>query len=319
MPEPYRVVVADFLEESTIEAPILLDLARIELIGAHSEAELLDHLPRTDALILYHDVAMLTDAAMQQLKGCRGIVRAGVGYNNIDLAAASGRGIQVCNVPDYGAEEVADHAMMLLLSVIRRLIACHESIRNGDWEPSLVTGTPRLRGRTLGLVGAGRIGTAMALRAKAFGLNVRFFDPHAAPGFEKAIGIPRVESIEELFESSQFISIHCYLDDSTHHLVNRDLLRRLPGEAVLINTARGPVVDQNALIEALEEDRLLGAGLDVFEREPLDDVRLRNHPRVVLTPHVAFYSVEGFAEMRRKSAEEVRRLLLGQPPRCPVN
>ena len=262
---------------------------------------------------------MLGPAAIDRLDGCRGIVRAGVGYNNIDVAAASRRGLFVCNVPDYGAEEVADHAIMLLLAVVRRLIPSHEAIRGGGWDVPIVHGTPRLRGRTLGLLGCGRIGTATALRAKAFGLDVVFYDPHVAPGYEKAIGARRAATAEELFERSQFISVHCYLDTSTHHLVNADLLGRMPADGVLVNTARGPVVDQEALLAALDSGRLIGAGLDVVEREPLDDDRLRRHPKVVLTPHVAFYSVEGFDEMRRKSAEEVRRLLLGEPPRCPVN
>lgn len=319
MPDRFRVVVADFLTDAAVEAPILDDLATIELLGARSEADLLDRLPGADALLLYHDVTMLGPAAIDRLDGCRGIVRAGVGYNNIDVAAASRRGLLVCNVPDYGAEEVADHAIMLLLAVIRRLIPAHEAIRAGGWDVPVVHGTPRLRGRTLGLLGCGRIGTATALRAKAFGLDVVFYDPHVAPGYEKAIGARRAATAEELFERCPFISVHCYLDASTHHLVDADLLGRMPADGVLVNTARGPIVDQEALLAALDSGRLIGAGLDVVEREPLDDDRLRRHPKVVLTPHVAFYSVEGFDEMRRKSAEEVRRLLLREPPRCPVN
>jgi phosphoglycerate dehydrogenase-like enzyme len=262
---------------------------------------------------------MLTEATIAQLQHCKGIVRAGVGYNNIDIEAADRRGIPVCNVPDYGAEEVADHAIMMLLAVVRRLLPSHDSIRRGGWEVPIVYGVPRLRGRTLGLVGCGRIGTATAIRAKAFGLDVVFYDPYLAPGFEKAIGVRRASSAEELFEQSDYVSVHCYLDEDSRHLVNANRLARMRAGGVLVNTARGPIVDQEALIEALDSGHLAGAGLDVVEREPLDDDRLRSHPRVILTPHVAFYSVEGFLEMRRKSAEEVRRLLLGQPLRCPVN
>jgi phosphoglycerate dehydrogenase-like enzyme len=319
MADPYHVVVTDFLTEADIERPILGDIARIHLAEAASEGDLADTMPSADALIVYHDVPMLTGATIDRLGRCRGIVRAGVGYNNIDIEAADRRGIPVCNVPDYGAEEVADHAIMMLLAVVRRLMPSHESIRRGGWDVPIVYGVPRLRGRTLGLVGCGRIGTATAIRAKAFGLDVVFYDPYLAPGFEKAIGVRRASSAEELFEQSDYVSVHCYLDEHSRHLVNADRLARMRSGGVLVNTARGPIVDQEALIEALDSGHLAGAGLDVVEREPLDDDRLRSHPRVILTPHVAFYSVEGFLEMRRKSAEEVRRLLLGQPPRCPVN
>ncbi|WP_152049658.1 C-terminal binding protein [Tautonia marina] len=319
MADRFRVLVTDFLTETEVEQPVLHELAQIELAGAHDETELFDLLPTADALIVYHDVPMLTEATINRLDRCQGIVRAGVGYNNIDIEAAGRRGIPVCNVPDYGAEEVADHAMMMLLAVVRRLVPCHSSIVKGDWEVPIVYGVPRLRGRTIGLVGCGRIGTAMAIRAKAFGLDVVFYDPHVPPGFEKALGVRRTDSIEELFEQSQFVSVHCYLDASSHHLVNAKRLALMPENGVLINTARGPIVDQEALLSALDSERLAGAGLDVVEREPLDDDRLRHHPRVLLTQHVAFYSVEGFIEMRRKSAEEVRRLLLGQPLRCLVN
>ncbi len=139
------------------------------------------------------------------------------------------------------------------------------------------------------------------------------------PGLDKALGIRRVNRLEELLEQSPFVSLHCYLDAASYHLINAEALARMPEDGILINTARGPVVDQTALLEALDRGRLLGAGLDVVEREPLDDERLRHHPRVILTPHSAFYSVEGFVELRSKAAEEVRRLLRGEPPRCPVN
>jgi len=319
MAERFRVVVADFLDRSEAEVPILGDLADIVLAGGHAEADLFDLLPEADALILYHDIPLLGDAAFARARRCRGVVRAGVGYNNVDVAAARRRGIVVCNVPDYGTEEVADHAVMLLLAVVRQLVPCDAAIRHGAWDYRAQIQTRRLRGRTLGLVGCGRIGTATALRAKAFGLDVVFYDPLLAPGLEKALGVRRADRLEDVLEQSPLVSLHCYLDETTYHLIDASALERMPRGGVLINTARGPVVDQHALVEALDSGHLFGAGLDVVEREPLDDERLRHHPRVVLTPHSAFYSVEGFVELRRKTAEEVRRLLLGEPPRCPVN
>jgi C-terminal binding protein len=319
MAERFRVVVADFLDEMEVEAPILGDLAEIVLAGGHAEDDLFDLVPEADALILFHEIPQMTDATFSRTRRCRGVVRAGVGYNNVDIAAAGRRGIVVCNVPDYGTEEVADHALMLLLAVVRQLIPSVAAIRGGGWDYRTQLETRRLRGRTLGLVGCGRIGAATALRAKAFGLDVVFYDPLVAPGFEKALGVRRAERLKDLLEQSPYVSLHCYLDETTYHLIDAAALARMPRGGVLINTARGPVVDQDALVEALDSGHLFGAGLDVVEREPLDDERLRNHPRVILTPHSAFYSIEGFVELRRKVAEEVRRLLLGEPPRCPVN
>lgn len=319
MPDRPRVVITDFLREADLEAAVLADLADVVTAGARAEDDLAGHLAEADALIVYHEIPMLTDFSFARAPRCRGLVRGGVGYNNVDLAAAGRRGIVACNVPDYGTEDVADHAMALLLAVARLIVPSDASIRSGAWDTAVAAPAPRLRGKTLGLVGCGRIGTAMALRGKAFGLDVAFFDPFAAPGYEKALGVRRAATLAELLEQALFLSVHCYLDPSTFHLIDSEALARLPDGAVVINTARGPIVDQEALLEALDSGRLLGAGLDVLEREPLDDHRLRLHPRVVLTPHSAFHTVEGSQELRRKTAEEVRRLLLGQPPRCPVN
>jgi phosphoglycerate dehydrogenase-like enzyme len=315
----FRVVIADFLDESSIEADVLGEIADIVLARAHSEDELAGWVGDADALILFHDLEMLGAATFERAGRCRVLVRAGVGFNNVDREAAGRRGVVVCNVPDYGTEEVADHALMLLLAVARRLLICDRSLRHGEWDYQNAIPAPRLRGRTLGLVGCGRIGSAMALRAKPIGLDVAFFDPYVVPGHEKALGVRRADSLEALLEQSHIVSVHCYLGPETHHLIDARGLERMPAGGILVNTARGPIVDQDALVAALETDRLAGAGIDVFEREPLDDDRLRRHPNVVLTPHCAFYSVEGFLELRRKAAEEVRRVLLGHPPLNPVN
>ena len=159
----------------------------------------------------------------------------------------------------------------------------------------------------------------MALRGKALGMNVVIHDPFIPQGVEKALGVARVEKIEDLFRQSHFLSVHCPLDETTHHLVDARAFELMPGGSYLVNTARGPVVDQKALIEALDSGKLAGAGLDVFENEPLNDNRLPQFPNVLLTPHSAFYSVEGFIELRTKTALEARRFLLGEKPLNPVN
>jgi phosphoglycerate dehydrogenase-like enzyme len=319
MSERFTVLIADFLDETSIESAILGDIADLIMARAMEETELRPYLPRADAIMLFHDISIVGESSFARAPRCRCIVRAGVGYNNIDIAAASRHGVVVCNVPDYGTEEVADHALMFLLALARRLVSSHQAIRAGTWDYKTALGTPRLRGKTLGLIGCGRIGTATGLRAKALGLDVVFYDPYLRQGMDKALGLRRTDRLEELLEQSHFVSLHCYLDESNRHMLNARTIARMRPGAFLINTARGPLVDAHALLDALDSGQLAAAALDVVEREPLDDERLRQHPRVLLTPHTAFYSVEGYAELRTKTAQEVRRILLGEPPRNPVN
>jgi D-3-phosphoglycerate dehydrogenase len=319
MAKRFTVLIADFLDETSIESAVLGDIAQFIMARASEEGQLAEYLPDADAILLFHDLSILSELSFARAPKCRCVVRAGVGYNNVDVEAAARHGVIVCNVPDYGTEEVADHAIMFLLALARRLVISHEAIRGGTWDYRTALGTPRLRGKTFGVVGCGRIGTAAALRAKALGLDVVFFDPYLRQGMDKALGIRRVYQLDELLEQSHFVSLHCYLDASTRHLINAQSIARMRPGAILINTARGPVVDEAALLDALDSGHLYAAGLDVIEREPLDYERLRNHPKVLLTPHTAFYSVEGYNELRSKTAEEVRRILLGEAPRNPVN
>jgi C-terminal binding protein len=319
MSDRFTVLIADFLDETSIESVILEDIARIVLAKAKDETELADHLPDADAILLFHDITLIGERSFSRAPRCRCVVRAGVGYNNIDLAAATRHGVIVCNVPDYGTEEVADHAIMFLLSIVRRLVPSHTAIRAGTWDYRTAVGAPRLRGKTFGVVGCGRIGTATALRALALGLDVVFFDPFLRQGMDKALGIRRVFQLEELLAQSHFVSLHCYLDSTTRHMINARTLALMRPGAVLINTARGPLVDERALLEALDSGHISSAGLDVVECEPLENDRLRIHPNILLTPHTAFYSVEGYTELRTKTAQEAKRILLGEPPRNPVN
>jgi phosphoglycerate dehydrogenase-like enzyme len=319
MPDRFNVVIADFLEEVSIESAVLGDIADLVMAHAMDESELTAFLPAADAILLFHDISIIGESSFAKARKCQCVVRAGVGFNNVDVEAATRHDIIVCNVPDYGSEEVADHAIMFLLAMVRKLLPSYDAIRGGVWDYRTAVGAPRLRGKTFGVVGCGRIGTAAALRAKALGLDVVFYDPLVPQGIDKALGIRRVHRFEELLEQSHFVSIHCYLDPTTRHMFNDAAFSRMRDGAYLVNTARGPVVDENALLAALDSGRLAAAALDVVEREPLDDERIRNHPRVLLTPHTAFYSVEGYVELRTKTAEEVRRILLGEAPRNPVN
>jgi C-terminal binding protein len=318
MTSRFRVVVTDYLAEAGSEKRVLDDIADITLLQTHDEAAVIPHAGQADVLLVYHDIK-LSERAIASLTKCKGIVRCGVGFDNVDIHAAGTRGMVVCNVPDYGTEEVADHALLLLLALARRLIPAEHSVRAGNWDPVVVFGTPRLRGKTLGIVGCGRIGAALALRAKALGLRVLIYDPYQRDGIEKSLGVERVPRLEELLPQSDFISLHCPLTRETRHILNAATLGQLPRGAYVINTARGPCVDADGLLAALESGQVAFAALDVVEREPLDDERVRKHPRILLTPHSAFYSVDGFHEMRFKGAQEARRMLLGEPVRNPVN
>jgi phosphoglycerate dehydrogenase-like enzyme len=312
------VTVTDHLPEASVEHAVLDAVADLHLLQSSDEADVVRRTPAADVLLVFHDIK-LTERSLAELPRCKGVIRCGVGFDNVDLEAAGRHGIVVCNVPDYGTEEVADHALLLLLALARRLLPVNQALRAGTWDLTQVFGTPRLRGRTVGVIGCGRIGTAFALRARALGMRVLFYDPYQPPGLEKALGLERCWRLEEFLPQAEFVSLHCPLTKETRHLLNARTLALLPRGAYVINTARGPCIDLNALRAALDSGHLAFAGVDVFEREPLDDEALRRHPRVLLTPHAAFYSVEGFAEMRTKGAEEARRLVLGEPVRNPVN
>jgi C-terminal binding protein len=318
MTQRFLVAVADYLTENEQELKVLADIADVKLLGADTEDRLLQSAGTFDALLVYHSTR-ITEKALAAMTKCRGIVRCGVGYDNVDLRAAGIRGIVVCNVPDYGTEEVADHALMLLLAMARRLLPCDHAIRAGVWSKETHVGTPRLRGRTLGIIGCGRIGSALALRAKAIGMRVVFYDPYQPDGIDKALGVERCYKLDVLLSQAEFVSLHCLLTTETRHLLNARTLAQLPRGAYVINTARGPCLDLNSLYDALQSEQVGYAALDVVEIEPLDDERIRKHPRVVLTPHAAYYSVEGFREMRVKGALEARRMLMGEVVRNPVN
>lgn len=330
MPRP-RVVVTDFIREPLDqERRVLGDAADVEALDATSEEELIGRIEDADAIMLYHALS-ITRATIERLEHCRLIVRCGVGYDNVDCTAARERGIPVANVPDYGSEEVADSALGLMLALTRGIHLYNQRLLRGSgpWSYEQARPLRRLRGRTLGLVGIGRIGTATALRAKPLGLNVLFYDPYVPDGTDKALGVRRCDSLRALLEQSDIVSLHCPLSEETRRLINRESLLWMQPGACLVNTARGGVVDPAAVLEALVAGRLAGAALDVLPTEPPaeDDPLLvawrdPSHPahdRLILNPHAAFYSEEGLDEMRIKGSQNCLRVLRGQPPRNVVN
>jgi C-terminal binding protein len=321
-----KVVVCDFVGEPLeAERRILGDLADIVALEARTEADLAGKVEDADAIMLYHIVRMGA-ATIKRLQRCRLIVRCGVGFDNVDLEAATTQGIYVANIPDYGTEDVADTALAMALNLARGIHFQNSRLRRGEgpWSYTQVQPLHRLRGRSLGIVGLGRIGTATALRAKAFGFEVLFYDPYVPQGADKALGIRRVETLEDLLGQAHIVSLHCPLSQETHHLINRESVRHMLPGSYLVNTARGGVVDGNAVVEAIAAGHLAGAGLDVLEGEPpsADDPILRawrnsNHPahdRLIVNPHSAFYSEEGLLDMRVKGSRNCRRVLIGEKP-----
>jgi len=268
-----------------------------------------------DALVM--SWVPVTREVIGQLRRCRVIVRFGIGVDMIDLEAATERGILVCNTARYCLDEVSNHAMGLLLMLNRGLLQDVDSLRSSGWFRSQDNPPRRLTGQRLGLVGLGNIGRLVASKARGFGLEVVAYDPYVRGGNTNGI---RLVDLDELLATADIVSVHCPLNASTQHLLGRRELGLMRPTAFLINTARGPIVDQAALVEALSERRLAGAGLDVFETEPLPaDDPLRRLDNVILTPHSASWSVESSDECRRTAVEHVVTVLRGGVPSDVVN
>jgi len=253
------------------------------------------------------------------LECCRAIVTYSVGFDHIDLAAARDRGIGVSNTPDWCVDEVANHVMALLLAANKKIALHDRNLRAGRWDHGVLPPLHRITGQTLGLVGVGRIGAAVAERARPFGLRTLAFDPFVPPERVAALGAEPAASLDELLAQADYVSLHVPLTPATRHLIGAAQLARMRPSAYLINAARGPVVDEAALVEALQSGAIAGAALDVYEREPLAaDSPLLALESVTLTPHCASYSEEGYLDRRQKAAEEMVRYLAGRPARTPL-
>jgi C-terminal binding protein len=300
----------------------------VEVIhGGAPHSESLDSLPdelcaRVDGLLIFRH--WLKPHHIARFPKLKVVVRMGVGYDRLDRAACAARGITVCNVPDYGTMEVADHAVTLALA-LRRGIALHHDLQRADppapWRYLDHPLIRRMEVQGFGILGLGRIGTAAALRAKAFGFKVRFFDPYLPNGVDRALGIGRARSLDELLAGSDVLSIHVPDTRGTRGMVGAAELAKLPKDAIVVNTARGTSLDIDALEAALRSGHLAGAGLDVIPVEPPVDpvpkllaAYRRREPwltgRLIVTPHSAFHTPEAWADIRRKSAETMRDVLL---------
>ncbi|XP_036272956.1 C-terminal-binding protein 1 isoform X6 [Pipistrellus kuhlii] len=260
--------------DCTVEMPILKDVATVAFCDAQSTQEIHEKvLNEAVGALMYHTIT-LTREDLEKFKALRIIVRIGSGFDNIDIKSAGDLGIAVCNVPAASVEETADSTMCHILNLYRRTTWLHQALREGTRVQSVeqirevASGAARIRGETLGIIGLGRVGQAVALRAKAFGFNVLFYDPYLPDGTERALGLQRVNTLQDLLFHSDCVSLHCGLNEHNHHLVNDFTVKQMRQGAFLVNTARGGLVDEKALAQALKEGRIRGAALDVHESEP---------------------------------------------------
>ena len=317
----FRVVLTDHRFPDLGPMREVLEAGEAELIDAQaSTAEAVaDATAEADAVLNVR--APVTELAIGRMRRCRLITRLGIGVDTVDVAAATRRGIPVANVPNYCIDEVADHALTLMLAWARRLSAFVDAAHRGVFEPGRidVAAPPRLRGQTLGLVGFGRIGRAVALRAGAFGLRTIVFDPYVTAEVVAREGLTLVD-LETLLGSADYVSLHCALTDETRGLMNDAAFARMKPTALLVNVARGGIIERAALLAALRTGRIAGAALDVFDVEPLvAGDPLLDAPNLLATPHVAWYSSGSLAELPVLGAQETVRVLHGEVPRNVVN
>jgi D-3-phosphoglycerate dehydrogenase len=290
--------------------------AELKLAKSSSLEDILAVARDADAVLTTY--AKITGDMIPQMTRCRIIARFGIGVDNVDIPVATSQGIVVTRVPDYCLDEVSDHAMALLLALIRKIPSSNARTQAGEWKMPAVVPIHRLRGTVLGLVAFGQIPQLVAPKAKAFGMRVVTYDPYIPDEVLKRAGVDRVE-FDELVRISDYISIHTPLMPATHHLFNADVFSRMKPGAYIVNTARGPIIDEAALAQALDQKKIAGAALDVMEKEPPGSSPLFGRDNIIVTPHTSFYSEESLVDLQTKAAEEVVRVLTGQAPKNPVN
>jgi D-3-phosphoglycerate dehydrogenase len=312
----YQVVITDCDHGSIEEEKDEFGRMGAELILAQvqKEEDLIRLCKEADGLI--NQYASLTRRVFENLTKCKVVSRYGVGVDSVDLKAATDFGIIVANVPDYCMDEVANQTISMILTLIRKTAFFDKKVKSGEWDFHMGIPIHRTRGKTLGLIGCGKIGLEVGKKISAFGVRVVAFDPYLDKTQE---GI-ELKDFDTVLKESDFISIHCPLNDSTRHLIGEQEFRKMEKKPIIINTSRGPIVDEKALIQALEQGLISGAGLDVLEKEPPDVQNpLLKMENVILSPHVGFYSEESISELKRRTAKNVADVLRGRRPDSVVN
>ncbi len=316
--KPIVVVAHDEFTDATVEEDVLSAIGATVLYPRNlTTPEAIEAAIEADALIVARQ--KVSGEMLSRLRRCRIVSRAGTGVDNIDVGAATKYGIWVTNVPDYSVDEVSTHAIALLLAYVRRIPRLVEMTRQGIWDSMLVRPLERLAGQNLGVLGFGRIGRAVAKKGIGLGLSVTAHDPFVDAASMREMGVRSVD-FETILRTSDFLTLHMPLSNATHHIIDAKALPLMKPTAFLINTARGGLVDENALLCAVESGTIAGAALDALlaEPPPLDDPLLRDE-RIMITPHIGWYSEASGRDMRAWSAQEVVRVLSGERPRYPVN
>lgn len=309
-------ILRDYADLHTVLAQLPLRVTVLPFLTTEDEV-----IARTrDAAALVVASSPVSRKVMSALGNLKVVVRTGVGYDVIDIPAATELGVVAVNIPDLWVREVANHTMGLLLAWNRKIITLDRDVHAGSWTPGVPGAwTGSVYGETVGIVGLGNIGSAFARRVAAFEVSVIAHDPYVEDAHFKALGVERV-SLEALAERSDYVSVHTPLNAETRHLINEAFLRRMKPTAMLINTARGPVVDEQALARALTAKQLAGAALDVWEHEPVpSDSPLLRMDNVITSPHAAYYSTSAVARVPRRCGEELARALTGQQPLNVIN
>ena len=310
----FKVVVSDQVFPTVDIERDLLETIDAELtVAAGSMNEVLEVAADADAIL--NTYLPWDEASISRLANCKIIARYGIGFDNVDLEAARRAGIVVTNVPDYSVEEVAVHALALILATLRKVPWADARVREGVWAIDGFRPIRRLSEMTVGLVGFGRIGRRLAAALQTFDATVIVYDPYLSPSPD----LPELVDLEGLLARADIVSVHAPLTDSTRGIIGPAAVRAMKPTAILVNTSRGPLVDLDAVTGALAQGRLAAAALDVFDSEPLDPARIEGIPNLIATPHMAYYSEEALAESQRKAATQVLKVLTGQPPDYQVN
>jgi len=301
--------------------PALGELARlnptIRMSKSTSADDILAVAKDADAILVTY--AKLPRELLLQLTNCKAIGRFGLGVDNIDLPTCKEKGIKVNYVPDYCIHEVSDHTVAMLLSLIRKIPLSNRLVQAGRWEMPAVVPITRIKGTVLGLLGFGHIPRLVVAKAKAFGMEVIAYDPYCDKKLFKETGAESVD-LDTLYKRSDYLSVHAPHTPQTRGMVNAEAFGKMKKGVYIVNTARGPLIDEPALIDALDSGQVGGAALDVVTVEPLPaDSKLTGRDNVIITPHTAFYSIEALNELQTKAASDVARVLSGEKPVYPIS
>jgi D-3-phosphoglycerate dehydrogenase len=326
MGERLKVVVTDYIEdnldwEAEQIAKAGLDFKAYQL-KFKLEPEVIEKIADADIIVV--NMVKMTESVISKLRKCRVLIRHGIGYDNVDVAACTKYGVQFAYQPDYCKEDVAEHAIALLFACARKVVwsrkTLEESSARGQWDFSGLFPMYRLDGKTLGIIGVGRIGSRVYRKLRTFGFKILGNDPYLSEERKAELSDMQFVDKETLFRTSDFITVHTPLMDETRHLVNAKTLSWMKPTAYLINTSRGPMVDAEALAEALRKKQIAGAAIDVYDREPPPpDFPLFGLDNVILTPHTAWASEEAGWEIRKSILDDIFAVAQGRPARCVVN